>query len=104
MITGPMLGSNAWPQSYPTKPIRMLTPFAPGGGTDVLARYIGTRLAEAAGRGGLTPKTILKLPEATLRACGLSAAKTRSVRDLAENRYVRRAQAIVKLADENRSR
>ena len=35
---------------YPTKPIRMISPFAPGGGTDLLGRVIGTRVAESFGQ------------------------------------------------------
>jgi tripartite-type tricarboxylate transporter receptor subunit TctC len=34
-------------QSYPVKTIRMIVPFAPGGATDVLARTMGQKLAEA---------------------------------------------------------
>ena len=36
-------------EEYPTKPIRLLTPFAPGGGTDILARLIGPQVSEALG-------------------------------------------------------
>jgi tripartite-type tricarboxylate transporter receptor subunit TctC len=40
----------AWAQAaYPARPIRMISPFPPGGGTDLLARALCTRLAEASG-------------------------------------------------------
>ena len=38
------------PESYPTKPIRFITPFAPGGGTDVVARTVSKYLTEQWGQ------------------------------------------------------
>ncbi|MEY4711319.1 MAG: putative extracytoplasmic binding receptor, partial [Pseudomonadota bacterium] len=33
-------------QSLPTQPVRILVGFAPGGGTDLLARVVGQKLAD----------------------------------------------------------
>jgi tripartite-type tricarboxylate transporter receptor subunit TctC len=47
------LGTAASPvaaQSWPTRPVSMVVPFAAGGGTDVLGRIIGRRLSEVLGQ------------------------------------------------------
>src|SRR5262245_29419323 len=40
----------AYAQDYPTRTIRIILPFPPGGGTDVLARVMAVRLNEALGQ------------------------------------------------------
>jgi tripartite-type tricarboxylate transporter receptor subunit TctC len=36
----------AWAQDYPTKPIKLIVPFPPAGGTDILARTVAQKVAD----------------------------------------------------------
>src|ERR671912_491248 len=38
------------PDAWPSRPIRLIVPFPPGGGTDLVGRSVGNKLAEALGQ------------------------------------------------------
>jgi|LauGreSuBDMM15SN_2_FD.fasta_scaffold14366_2 tripartite-type tricarboxylate transporter receptor subunit TctC len=42
--------TNSWAQAWPNKPIRMVVPLAPGGGTDIASRVVANFLSEALGQ------------------------------------------------------
>jgi len=43
------VASFAYAQKYPAKPVQIIVPFAPGGGSDFIARFTAQRLSDSLG-------------------------------------------------------
>ncbi|HVF65911.1 MAG TPA: tripartite tricarboxylate transporter substrate binding protein [Casimicrobiaceae bacterium] len=50
IVAATLTGAALAQPTYPVKPIRLLVPFTPGGGTDILARIIAQKMSESMGQ------------------------------------------------------
>jgi len=50
LLLGLLLPASASSQEYPVRPVRLIVPTSPGGGTDAIARILGNKLGEVLGQ------------------------------------------------------
>jgi tripartite-type tricarboxylate transporter receptor subunit TctC len=87
VMAGTLVPSSSLAQGYPSRAVRFIIPFPPGGPTDILGRVVSTRLAEAwtvpvipdnrPGAGGnIGTEQCARSPADGYTACMLSIAQT----------------------------
>lgn len=50
LVAAVLLHGEAWSQTYPAKPVRLIVPFPAGGGTDIFARLVGRKMGDNMGQ------------------------------------------------------
>ena len=50
VLLAPVAGASAWAQAYPAKTVRVIVPYPPGGGNDIIARAVTDELTKRTGQ------------------------------------------------------
>jgi tripartite-type tricarboxylate transporter receptor subunit TctC len=98
----PVVSRIAWAQAYPSRPVRLIVPFAPGGASDITARLIGQWLSERLGQpfvienrpgggGNLGTEAVVRAPPDgyTLLLCGTPNATNAALYDKLNFNFIR---------------
>src|SRR6267154_5919575 len=49
-VSAPLVARSAWAQGFPSRPVRIVIGFPPGGGIDILARLMAPKMSERLGQ------------------------------------------------------
>jgi tripartite-type tricarboxylate transporter receptor subunit TctC len=98
----PAVSRIAWAQAYPTRPVRIIAGFAPGGGVDIIARLIGQWLSERLGQQfivenrpgaatNIATEAVVRAPADgyTLLLCGIMNATSATIYDKLNFDFIR---------------
>jgi tripartite-type tricarboxylate transporter receptor subunit TctC len=98
----PAVSSRLWAQAYPSRPVRLIVPLAPGGATDIIGRLIGQWLSERLGQpfvidnrpgggGNVGTEAVVRAPADgyTLLLCGSSAASNAALYEKLNFNFIR---------------
>ena len=98
----PTLSRIAWAQAYPSRPIHLIVPLAPGGATDIIGRLIGQWLSDRLGQpfvidnrpsggGNVGTEAVIRAPADgyMLLLCGSSAASNAALYDKLNFDFIR---------------
>jgi tripartite-type tricarboxylate transporter receptor subunit TctC len=95
----------AWSAEYPTRPIRMVVPYAPGGASDFFARILAERFTAAWGQQviAVNPSLYAKLPYDAKRDLALIAmvASTANILVVRAAHPAKSVQDIIRMAKTN---
>ncbi len=82
-----LFAAPAWAQSYPSRPIRLIVLFPPGGGNDIVGRIVAAKLGEGLGQQvvvDLAPVALLgRQPNIVVVHPGVPAKSVRELLELA---------------------
>jgi len=103
----PAVSRIAWAQAYPSRPVRLIVPFAPAGASDITARLIGQWLSERLGQqfvidnspgggGNIGTEAVVRAPADgyTLLLCGTPNAINATLYDKLNFNFIRDITAV----------